>query len=117
MFSPTQSHISCNTPILQPTRCSQTLDPNINLLDFHAHPLEPMKKHEAKNWLAKPGHGMCNGMPVRNTHAGWPHVYSTERHSKLMCYHAPKPYLHPHAPAVFCERVRAASTVGNRKMC
>ena len=34
------------------------LDPNLKMLEFHAHPLESKKKHETKNWLAKPGQGM-----------------------------------------------------------
>ena len=36
------------------------LDPNLKMLDFHAHPLES-KKHETKNQHAKSG----QGMPVR----------------------------------------------------
>jgi len=28
------------------------------MLEFHARPLESMKKHETKNRLAEPGHGM-----------------------------------------------------------
>ena len=33
------------------------LDPNLTMLEFHAHPLES-KKHETKNRLAKSGQGM-----------------------------------------------------------
>ena len=51
------------------------LDPDLKMLDFNAHPLEP-KKHETKNRLAKPGHGM----PVR-THDSRPRTPQHSSHS------------------------------------